>query len=70
MSFNIDVFQENEIIGYYNGKYIIKDEIGKFFFLEAPEGLFSIGEVVSPDDLLPINELSPIEIENIKQMFK
>lgn len=69
MSFNSDVHQDNEIVGYYNGKYIIKDEIGEFFFLEAPEGLLDKGEVVSPCDIKSINVLPISEREEIKRIF-
>lgn len=70
MSFNTDAFYDNEIVGYYNGRYIVQDELDELFFLDAPEGLFSIGEVVSPDDLLPINELSFMEIEEVKRIYR
>jgi hypothetical protein len=56
---------ENEIIGYVDGKAIIRDEDGRWFFLEIPEVLVLAGEQIQTVDLTPIEVLPEIEQKQI-----
>lgn len=46
--------RENDIVGYVNGKAIVKDDSGRWFFLEIPEEFVSPGEQIFEDDLTPL----------------
>lgn len=50
-------YTDNEVVGYYEDKLIVKREDGKLFFCEIPENLIEIGETISPKDLTSIAEL-------------
>ncbi|AFA47940.1 hypothetical protein [Acetobacterium woodii] len=52
---------ENEVIGYVAGKAIIRDEDGRWFFLEIPEALVFPGEQIQSTDLTPLEVLPEIE---------
>lgn len=56
---------ENEIIGYVDGKAIIRDEDGRWFFLEIPEALVFSGEQIQTVDLTPLEVLPEIEQKQI-----
>ena len=44
-------YTDNEVVGYYEDKLIVKREDGELFFCEIPENLIEIGETISPKDL-------------------
>lgn len=50
-------YTDNEVVGYYEDKLIVKREAGELFFCEIPENLIEIGETISPKDLTSISEL-------------
>lgn len=56
---------ENEIIGYVDGKAIIRDEDGRWFFLEIPEALVLPGEQIQTADLTPLEVLPEIEQKQV-----
>lgn len=53
--------RENDIVGYVNGKAIVKDDSGRWFFLEIPEEFVSPGEQIFEDDLTPLTILDKEE---------
>lgn len=55
---NVEI--ENEVVGYVDGKAIIRDENGRWFFLEIPEEFVSPGEQIQTADLTPLEALSEI----------
>ena len=40
-------YTDNEVVGYYEDKLIVKREDGELFFCEIPENLIEIGETIS-----------------------
>lgn len=71
MGFEKDsVSENNEIVGYQNGKYIVRNDYGDLFFFEAPQGIVEIGEVVPSDDITPIGTLPEMEQEKIIKEFE
>mgnify|MGYP003176863355 FL=1 len=62
-------YTDNEVVGYYEDKLIVKREDGKLFFCEIPENLIEIGETISPKDLTSISEL-PYDVQKeIKNQY-
>lgn len=57
---------DNEIIGYYDGKAIVKDENNQYFFLRIPIEYVTFGETVFPNDLCSIYELHPAELADLQ----
>ena len=55
-------YTDNEVVGYYEDKLIVKREDGELFFCEIPENLIEIGETISPKDLTSIAEL-PYDVQ-------
>ncbi len=45
------------VIHYWNGMALCEDVWGDLYYLEIPEGLLDLGEVVKFDDLTPIEAL-------------
>lgn len=70
MAFQDEVVFDNEVVGYCDGKYIIKDECGELYYLEGEPNLIDIGELVSPDELTPIRKLPKYEELHIRQYFE
>ncbi|KNZ42433.1 hypothetical protein [Acetobacterium bakii] len=60
---------ENEVIGYMAGKAIVKDEEGRWFFVEIPEEFIIAGEQIFEEDLSPL-ELLPKMVQSyiLKEM--
>lgn len=52
---------DHDIAGYIDGKAIIVDENGCWYFIEMPEEFVSKGEVFFEDDLTPIDVLPFLE---------
>lgn len=52
---------ENEVVGYVDGKAIIRDDNGRWFFLEMPEEFISLGEQIRTADLTPLEVLPEIK---------
>lgn len=59
----------NAVVGYDNGKVIVKQDDGLFFFIEMPDNILLTGETVHPNDLTPINVLSKEEQKYIKTKY-
>ncbi len=62
--------EDNTIIGYYNGKYIVDLEIHGLHYFEGPEGLLDFGEATDPIGLIPIDELPKSEADEIRKLFE
>ncbi|PKM48576.1 hypothetical protein [Acetobacterium malicum] len=60
---------ENEVIGYMNGKAIVKNENGEWFYVEVPEEFIIAGEQIADEDLAPL-ELLPKQVRTgiLKEM--
>jgi len=56
---------ENEIVGYVDGKAIVKDDSGRWFFIDIPEAFVTPGEQAFEEDLTPLEMLSPDEQKKI-----
>lgn len=65
-----EVRGDNLVIGYYNGKAIIKNEDNFLFFIECEECHAPQGTVVENGALNSINELEREEQETIKKLFQ
>jgi hypothetical protein len=52
---------ENEVVGYVDGKAIIRDDNGRWFFLEIPEEFVSPGEQIWAADLTQLEILPEIK---------
>lgn len=62
-------YTDNEVVGYYEDKLIVKREDGELFFCKIPENLIEIGETISPKDLTSISEL-PYDVQKeIKNQY-
>lgn len=48
---------ENLVVGYYNGKAIVKNEESTLFYMECPEKIAPEGSVLQNEDIRPISEL-------------
>lgn len=57
------------VIGYYNGKALIKDELDHLFFLECGCNEAPIGTIVEENGLKPISELAEEEQQRVSQLF-
>ncbi len=65
-----DTFRnENVVIGYYNDITIVKNETNDLFYIECEPGIFDIGSYAENQSLLPIEQLSIADQENIGLMF-
>lgn len=64
-----EAYEDNEIVGYHNGKAIVINELGNIFYCEVPENLLGFGETVHPDDLTSVDELPAEEQEKIISLF-
>lgn len=69
MTSNFIAYEDNEIVGYFNGKAIVKTESDQFYFSEIPESLLTFGETIHPNDLTPITALSDKEQKKIRKLF-
>lgn len=58
---------DNEVVLYHDGKAIIQDDFGDFFYQEIPEELVVMGEVTPVHNLTPIDQLTRTEREDIFQ---
>lgn len=56
---------DNEVIGYVNGKAIILDDNGNYFYVVMPEDLVTIGETILEDDLTSLDFLPALEQNEI-----
>lgn len=63
------VIYENLVIGYYNGKAIVKNELGNLFYMECEEQIAPEGTVLENDVLTPISELSVQEQREIHNIY-
>lgn len=52
---------ENEVIGYVNGKAIVKNENDQWFYVEVPEEFIIAGEQIADEDLTSL-ELLPKQV--------
>ena len=52
---------DHDIVGYIDGKAIIVDENGTWYFVAIPEEFVSKGDVFFEDDLTPIDVLPYLE---------
>lgn len=57
------------VIGYFNGKAILKDESGRLFFLRCEENEAPIGTAVPKGGEEPIEKLSESEQEKIQEIY-
>ena len=57
------------VIGYYNGKAIVKSESGNLFYMECEEQIAPEGTVLENDALTPISELSVQEQREIHNIY-
>lgn len=60
---------ENLVIGHYNGKAIVKSELGNLFYMECEEQIAPEGTVLENDALTPISELSVQEQREIHNIY-
>ena len=56
-------------IGYYKGKAIVKNEMGELFYMECEETIAPIGTVVTRETVMPIQELTNEEREEIEAIY-
>lgn len=70
LSFDEQPYADNEVVGYYEDKLIVKREDGELFFCEIPENLIEIGETISPKDLSSISELPCYKQSEIKKQYE
>lgn len=63
-------YEDNEMIGYFGEKAIVKTESDKLFYVEIPPMLFQAGETVHPNDLTPITKLSKEDQKRIEKAFE
>lgn len=66
---NEKIYESNEIVGYYKGKAIVKQDDGVLFYEEIPEEFVTIGEIAFPEDISPISELPEAERKEIIAKF-
>ena len=60
---------ENEVIGYMNGKAIVKNENSEWFYVEVPEEFIIDGEQIADEDLAPLELLpKPVQMGILKEM--
>lgn len=57
------------VIGYYNGKAIVKDEVERLYFIRCEEEHAPIGTMVTEDLPESIEKLSAEEQENIQKIY-
>ena len=62
-------YTDNEVVGYYEDKLIVKREDGELFFCEIPGNLIEIGETISQKDLTGISELTYNVQKEIKNQY-
>ena len=60
---------ENLVVGYHNGKAIIKNEEAALFYLKCPEGIAPEGTVLLNEDITPISQLPEEEQIEILAIF-
>lgn len=61
---------DHDIVGYIDGKAIIIDENGRWFFVEIPEEFVSKSDVFFEDDLTPIDVLPFLEQKFILEVME
>lgn len=57
------------VIGYFNGKAIVKNELYRLYFIRCEENEAPIGTVVPEELAEPIEKLSREEQEQIQQIY-
>lgn len=48
----------NTVVGYEDGKVIVKQDDGLLLYSEMPENLIDLGETIAPNELKSLKELS------------
>lgn len=48
---------DNEVVGYINGKAIVVDDIGDYYFVRIPEEFVEHGETFLEAELTPVDAL-------------
>lgn len=64
-----NIRNDNLVVGYHNGKSIVKNEFGDFFFVECEESFAPIGTVAEDDMLISIDKLSMNEQQELKNIY-
>ena len=65
----LNAYEENEVVGYYKDKVIVRTESDKLYYCEMPQDLLFLGETMHPDDLTPVEELTNDEQVEIYKKF-
>ena len=65
-----EIRANNEIIGYYNGKAIIRDDWGRLFFTEMEEEFVVLGDIVETKYISSIEELPQDEQKAIIELVE
>lgn len=63
------VYQNYLVIGYYQGKAIVKDEQHHLFYIQCEERLAPIGTIVEKDCLEAVENLKPREQREIEKFY-
>ncbi len=62
-------YPDNTVVGYYIDKAIVKAEDGTIYYCHMPKELVTLGETISPRDLLPLRMLPDAEARKINIMY-